>query len=528
MGLVGNHRFSTRSGGRSWAIAVMKKCLLCSVSRVALQPLVWGVLAVALAMPGSQLLAETALQDPEPGPAQVQETAEPQKPKAEPPPDWVVAHGPYTHWYPDTTQLVKNRKTPGDEKAWKDVIGSREFDTKGIAARWEGKVLHLAIFTNFPDRNVMAAGRPVAAADLALDLDGNGTLETGVVLTNVRATGDRGIERPAAIQRGKAYRVSKWLRPDDILQHTYGQGWRWIGLTGKELAYAAVPVWVGNGTERDDLAVTVDWRVNGRGSDYVVFVTLTKTTGDGEIWNLPVIWGTGVCGNDVVFAPVAKMGDLLENIEAAEEKDGGEGREGEDSDEIADASGDGTDTEATSDQGGYGVSVEAGTGASGSANETNGEIVTEGVSEGSDEPAPSWDEPLPVAFPELTGESGGAGGGGGGGGGSGGGSSGGSSSGGSSSGGSSSGGSSGGGESGGGASSGGGGGGGSGGGGTENPLAPEGAGEEGGEEGGGEEGGGGTQQATQIPEPPMLQVLAAALAGYAMFAARRRRRHGPD
>lgn len=60
---------------------------------------------------------------------------------AQPPPDWVTTHGPYTHWYPDTTQLVRDRDAAGEQKTWKDVIGTREFDTKGIAVRWEGKVL---------------------------------------------------------------------------------------------------------------------------------------------------------------------------------------------------------------------------------------------------------------------------------------------------------------------------------------------------------------------------------------------------
>ena len=60
-------------------------------------------------------------------------------------PEWVLKHGEFTHWYPDTTQLVKERKDAANAQAWKDVIGSREFDTKGIAAAWHGSVLKLSL-----------------------------------------------------------------------------------------------------------------------------------------------------------------------------------------------------------------------------------------------------------------------------------------------------------------------------------------------------------------------------------------------
>ncbi len=329
-------------------------------------------------------------------------------------------------------------------------------------------MLHLAIFTNFPDRNVMAAGRPVAPADLALDLDGNGRLETGVVLSSVPSPGDKGVVRAANIRKATAYKVKKWLRPDDILEHTYGQGWRWVGLTGQELAYAAVPIWVGEGTRRDDLMVTVDWRVNGRGSDHVVYVTLTRTNGNGELWNLPVIWGTAVCGNDVVFAPIARLGDLVTKADADEKGDENEDQQGANEEGVGD--------EELIANGGLGVGVE--TANAGEAKEGE-ETISEGVSEGSDEDLPTWNETYPVAFPESTGESTVSGGGGSG-----------------SSGSSSS--SSGGGSE--GMSTGGGSGGGGGGGDPENPLAPDG---EEGEEGGGEEGGGGIESATQVPEPPV-------------------------
>ena len=138
--------------------------------------------------------------------------------------------GNYSHWYADTAGLQPG--CSGGTDVWQDVIGEQTFDTKGIAARWSGGRLHLALVTNFPDANVVSAGRPVSPADLALDLDGDGVLETGIVLSDIRTTGDRGITRAPNIRRAAAYRVTKWYRPADILQATYGKGWRWTRPDG--------------------------------------------------------------------------------------------------------------------------------------------------------------------------------------------------------------------------------------------------------------------------------------------------------
>ena len=429
-------------------------------------------------------------------------------------PEWVLKHGEFTHWYPDTTQLVKERKDAANAQAWKDVIGSREFDTKGIAAAWHGSVLKLAIFTNFPDRNVMAAGRPVAPADLALDLDGNGTLETAIVLSEVRETGDKGIRRSEKFQLERAYRVKKWYKPGDILKNTYGQGWRWKGLEGQEFAYASVPVWAAEAEEREDLKVKVSWMPNGEGSDYVVFVTISHTEGKAILMRAPAIWGTGICGNDVIFAAIARDGDLMETVANKRNGDAADGGGGE--------NGDGIEGEevAHADITAEDIADDAGM------------TEQEPISEETEEEPATWNDPLPVAFPQMTSGGGGAQGGGGGstsGGTGSGGGSGSSSSSGSGSGSGSSGGSS-------GSSAGGSGGGGSGGTGgggssTEGGGSGSGSGEESGSsgggsgsgaEGGGSGGGGGSGQQVVIPEPPLTGLALAASFGAILWRRRRR------
>ncbi len=83
------------------------------------------------------------------------------------PPAWLEAIGPYTHWYPDQTQLLDSPTASGVARGWRDVIGGLVFETSGVAAYWSADAVHLALITNFPDRNVLSAGRPVSPADLA-------------------------------------------------------------------------------------------------------------------------------------------------------------------------------------------------------------------------------------------------------------------------------------------------------------------------------------------------------------------------
>ena len=229
-----------------------------------------------------------------------------------PVPALLQALGPYTNWYPDQTQLLD--ATAGQPAGgWRDVIGGPVFDTSGIGAYWSDGALHLALVTNFPNKNVQSAGRNVSPADLALDLDGDGKLETAIILSDVRSTGDRGLTRTASIRQGQVYRVSQWLYPGDILQHTYGHGWRWHGPGSEEpLAQAAVPVWMADGVERSDLRATVEWQDDPRGRGYIVLVTLRGVNNGKTPQNLPLVWGTAVCANDVTFARVSRFDDMVQ------------------------------------------------------------------------------------------------------------------------------------------------------------------------------------------------------------------------
>ena len=231
---------------------------------------------------------------------------------AEPPPEWVAALGPYTQWHPDRTQLLERDSAAGDAERWKDVIGGSVFDTAGIAAYWRQGVVHLAIVGNFPNANVLAAGRLVAPADLALDLDGDGSLETAIILSDIRATGDKGVERSQAVRQGQVYRVRKWYRPGDILQHTYGEGWRWEGPAQRQFAQAAAPVWMAEGELSDAVQASVVWASQPPGGRHVAFVTIRSIDPNIRLDDLPVVWGTAVCGNDVIFAALSRMGDLIQ------------------------------------------------------------------------------------------------------------------------------------------------------------------------------------------------------------------------
>jgi hypothetical protein len=227
-------------------------------------------------------------------------------------PALVRAVGPFTNWYSDQTQLL-DLSGKQSSRGWRDVIGGPVFDTSGVGAYWTDDELHLVLVSNFPNKNVESAGRHVAPADLALDLDGDGVLETAIVLSDVRSTGDRGLVRSPGILQGQMYRVSRWLYPSDILRHTYGHGWRWDGPGADEpLAQSAVPVWMAEGQLRTDFAATVEWRDDPRGHGFLIFVTIRSLKGDGPPLRLPMVWGTAVCANDVIFSKISRFDDMVQ------------------------------------------------------------------------------------------------------------------------------------------------------------------------------------------------------------------------
>ncbi len=230
---------------------------------------------------------------------------------SETPPAWVANFGPVSHWYPDDTLLTGDRTAAGDESQWKDTIGGAVFDTRAVGAYWHDDGVTLLLATNFPNRNILSAGRLVAPADLALDLNGDGILETAVVLSDIRETGDRGVVRPESVRAGQVYKVRRWHRPDDILFHTYGQGWRWQGPAEAPLAQAAVPVWMAEGELHEAVSATVDWLPHPQGDGWVVRVVLQSTDPNLDLRQVPLVWGTAVCGNDVVFARLAFDDDLV-------------------------------------------------------------------------------------------------------------------------------------------------------------------------------------------------------------------------
>lgn len=230
---------------------------------------------------------------------------------SEPPPAWVSDFGPVSHWYPDDTLLTPDRATAGDESQWKDTIGGAVFDTRAVGAHWHDDGVTLLLATNFPNRNLLSAGRLVAPADLALDLDGDGVLETAVVLSDIRETGDRGVVRPQSVRAGQVYKVRRWYRPDDILYHTYGQGWRWQGPAENLMAQAAVPVWMAEGELHESVSAMVDWQPHPEGDGWVVRVVLRSTDPNLDLRHVPLVWGTAVCGNDVMFAWPAFDDDLV-------------------------------------------------------------------------------------------------------------------------------------------------------------------------------------------------------------------------
>lgn len=193
----------------------------------------------------------------------------------------------------DTTLVQQwNGSGPYGGGSWVDVIGASIFETTKIDVVFSGADVKFQIHTNMP-----LTGDPdfggVPIADLALDLNHDGTFEKGIVLTK-HGSFDPGL-----------YSVNSngWLSSVDFFQSQtslvygglYDQSAPKTPLTQiKSVIGNATPVSVSQSTNEID-------------------VTLSGVNSGGAWNNLSLFWGTGICSNDGIAGqvPVSEPGTML-------------------------------------------------------------------------------------------------------------------------------------------------------------------------------------------------------------------------
>ena len=94
--------------------------------------------------------------------------------------DWGVT--PFADWQPDWPAWYTEENWgdhPGESGAYPN--GGEVFDQEALYARIDNDVLYMAIVTSMPEAGYYARGRQIMPGDLAMDFDGDGVYEFGIV-----------------------------------------------------------------------------------------------------------------------------------------------------------------------------------------------------------------------------------------------------------------------------------------------------------------------------------------------------------
>jgi hypothetical protein len=195
----------------------------------------------------------------------------------------MVAPVAMAYTIPDNTLVERWSGGGPTSGGWEDVIGSQTFQTSGIDVIFSGADVTFKIYTNFPLAGATISGIGyVPSADLALDLNRDGTFEKGVVLYT-----------HGSILAG-LYNVSSWSSAQGLWGGTgdiYGGRY---DQSAPKVPYTQI---IG-GTDR--LALTG----LTQGTNEIDF-TLTGVNAGGAWNNFSLFWGTGTCDNDGIAGTAA-------------------------------------------------------------------------------------------------------------------------------------------------------------------------------------------------------------------------------
>ncbi len=187
---------------------------------------------------------------------------------------------------PDTTLVQVWRLTSQySSGAWVDRIGDPTFETTKINVIFTGSDVAFQIYTNLPLAGTLFFGHPVPIADLALDLNRDGTFEKGIILDPSRAPG--------------LYNVTQWKSSVDLWSGTgFIYGGRY-DQSAPKVPYTQI----GTGTLLS--GATIGQTTIGSPTTYRIDVDLGNVNAGGDWNSFSLFYGTGTCDNDGLAGNVA-------------------------------------------------------------------------------------------------------------------------------------------------------------------------------------------------------------------------------
>jgi hypothetical protein len=169
---------------------------------------------------------------------------------------------------------------PYGSGAWVDRIGEPRYATEKIDVVFTGSNVTFRIYTNYALSST--------TADLALDLNRDGTFEKGVDLYS----------EWGGLQKG-LYDVSAWYTSQN---HYASQGWTYGGRYDQG-SPKAPPVDIKSGTFLSSVSVS-QATIWGTPTTYRIDVNLGDINAGGQWNNLSLLFGTALCANDVITGQI--------------------------------------------------------------------------------------------------------------------------------------------------------------------------------------------------------------------------------
>jgi hypothetical protein len=244
---------------------------------------------------------------------------------------------PTTTWVIDDTTVVTARTDANG--GWADIVGEAPFDIHSITVTYDAgtSILAFDLESNFNGDGVYAlnnSGLVVFRADLALDFDGNGTHEYGIVLMNHSTMATSGSSYlPSGFNINDTggnpyvpglYSVSDWYTSVDFLGN-YGapnSGYaRWYDDAGSPGPTTArrIKVAINTGTpvSANFSGVTITEGPGLPGDPpgpppyHLKFSIDLGVAGIGSGMPQGVLWGGTTCGNDTIEERIPEPSSLL-------------------------------------------------------------------------------------------------------------------------------------------------------------------------------------------------------------------------
>jgi len=208
----------------------------------------------------------------------------------------------YTQTLDDNTLIQASGNGSGYVlNQWYDIIGGAEYQLAKTAVTWTGSNVSIVIYTNTTGARIS----PDYVADLAIDLNGDGYWETGIVLsTSGRSSPFTAI---GMYTLANPTNNNQWYVSNDFsgFGGVWGKNYDSSNNPNPSGSHTAVqpPVLLKTGYSYAFTSESVAWSnaPSGSPTSKILTINLNGVNSDGSWNDFNLLWGTQTCANDTQF-----------------------------------------------------------------------------------------------------------------------------------------------------------------------------------------------------------------------------------